>query len=251
MRHFLIAIVVLLLFSCNNSKDYSLSAQAIVDKSIEVSGSDILSESIMSFDFRNKHYKATRQQGVFELERNFTDSTSVSVSVIRDVLSNTGFNRYVDGKAIVVPKEMIPRYSASVNSVHYFSVLPYGLNDSAVINKRLDDISIKDEQYHTIQITFQQEGGGEDYEDIFVYWIHTKTFKIGYFAYSYNEDDGKGMRFREAYNERVVNGVRFVDYNNYKYENEISLTDFPKLFENKKLSLVSKIELTNITLIDM
>ena len=96
-------------------------------------------------------------------------------------------------------------------------------------------------------MTFNQEGGGEDYEDVFVYWTDKQSFKIGYVAYSYNEEDGVGMRFREAYNERYVNGLRFVDYKNYKTEDpETKLTDLGKAFEKNQLKLLSKIELENI-----
>ena len=78
---------------------------------------------------------------------------------------------------------------------------------------------------------------------------HIKTtFKADYIAYSYNEDDGKGMRFREAYNERYIQGIRFVDYNNYRSQDP--LADLPELgnaFNNDELQLLSKIELEGIT----
>ncbi|MBO6632925.1 MAG: deoxyribose-phosphate aldolase, partial [Psychroserpens sp.] len=142
---------------------------------------------------------------------------------------------------------MATKYSASVNSVHYFSVLPYGLNDAAVIKEKLADTRINDTMYYTIRVTFKEEGGGEDFEDEFLYWIDKETFKLQYLAYSYNEDDGKGMRFREAYNERLIEGVRFVDYNNYKPKSEaIKLPELPTLFESGQLDLVSKIELNEI-----
>ena len=74
------------------------------------------------------------------------------------------------------------------------------------------------------------------------------SFKVDYLAYSYNEDDGVGMRFREAYNERFVNSLRFVDYNNYKTEDtSIPLESLGKAFEANQLKLLSKIELKNVT----
>jgi hypothetical protein len=138
-------------------------------------------------------------------------------------------------------------YRASVNSVHYFSVLPFGLNDKAVNKTLMGDDTIKTKDYFKVKVTFNPEGGGEDYEDVFIYWINKTNFKVDYLAYSYNEIDGKGLRFRQAYNERFVNGIRIVDYNNYKTENtSIPLEDLGTAFDTDKLVLLSKIELENV-----
>jgi hypothetical protein len=80
-----------------------------------------------------------------------------------------------------------------------------------------------------------------------VYWFGKQSYKVDYLAYSYNEVDGVGMRFREGYNERYINEIRFVDYNNYKAEDpKIELVNLGKAFENKQLKLLSKIELENV-----
>ena len=97
-------------------------------------------------------------------------------------------------------------------------------------------------------MTFNEKGGGEDFEDVFIYWINTDNFKADYIAYSYAEDDGLGLRFREAYNERFVNGIRFVDYNNYKpKDDEVQLVNLDNLFQKNELELLSVVKLKNIT----
>jgi hypothetical protein len=101
-----------------------------------------------------------------------------------------------------------------------------------------------------VQVTFDQFGGGEDFEDVFVYWINKDSKKVDYLAYSYEESDGRGIRFREAYNARTIEGVQFVDYNNYKPQAKfIALTDLPVLFQSDRLELVSKIELDSIAVV--
>ena len=241
-KYFLVVIVVIFFASCNTQKKGDV--QGIIDKTIQVSGGDKIKISTISFDFRTKHYKAIRNNGKFQFERQFKDS----LNQIKDVLSNDGFQRFINNESVKVKDSMIPRYSASVNSVHYFSVLPFGLNDAAVNKEYLNDVEIKGNVYHKIKITFNEAGGGEDFEDVFVYWINVKTFKTEYIAYSYNESDGLGFRFREAYNERFINGIRFVDYNNYKpNDTATSVFNLDTLFENKTLKLLSKIELKNIT----
>ena len=160
-------------------------------------------------------------------------------------LTNDGFTREIDGREVDVPDSMAIKYSNSINSVIYFALLPYGLNDPAVNKRYLGDKNIKGKDYHKIQITFDQEGGGEDFEDIFVYWINVENYTIDYLAYKYSTDGG-GMRFREALNERYIEGVRFADYINYKAPKSGLPADSDDIFLNGKLKELSRIELEDI-----
>jgi len=244
-KSFILIAIIVFFLSCEKQKE--ISAQDIVNKSIEVSGGDKIKNSTIAFGFRDKYYKAVRNNGQFQLERMSRDS----INIIRDVLSNDGFKRYINNKTVKVPDSMVPKYSASVNSVHYFSVLPFGLNDAAVKKQYIGKVTLKEKPYHKIKITFNKDGGGEDFEDVFVYWINTETHKTAYIAYLYHENHGIGLRFREAYNERYVEGVRFVDYNNYKPEDaSVSVLDLDDLFEKNQLQLLTKIELTNLTVVN-
>ncbi|MCB0463630.1 MAG: DUF6503 family protein [Flavobacteriaceae bacterium] len=236
-----LVVVCFLIVACK--KETPLTAQDVVDKSIEVSGGEKYLNAEIDFDFRDMHYRSVREGGKFQYERQFKDS----IGDIKDVLNNDGFKRYINDELVEIADSLAVKYTASVNSVHYFALLPYGLNDAAVNKSSLGEVTIKENSYHKIKVTFNQEGGGEDYEDVFVYWIHKDTFKVDYLAYSYMEDDGVGTRFREAYNERMLNGLRFVDYNNYKSEDAtMDVIGLDKAFESGSLKLLSKIELENI-----
>lgn len=244
MKYVLILTFSLLLFNCNEKQSKVIDADNIIKQSIVSSGGSRLDVSVVEFDFRDIHYKANRFSGKFELLRISKDS----INVITDHLSNSGFTRYINDSLVSVPDSMSTKYAASVNSVHYFSVLPYGLDGKAVNKTYLNDIVIKGKSYHKIKVTFSQDGGGEDFEDVFIYWVNTETKKVDYLAYSYNEVDGKGFRFREAYNERYIKGIRFVDYNNYKPKaTDIQLKNMDKMFIKKELELLSKIELENVS----
>lgn len=233
----------LLLLNCNEKQSKTMDADEIIQKSITVSGVEKLNVSKIAFDFRELHFIAERNQGKFELQRQFKDSTGD----VHDYLNNKGFERRINDTFVNLPDSLATKYAASVNSVHYFAVLPYGLDGKAVNKTLLEDVKIKDKPYHKIKVDFNQDGGGEDFEDVYIYWVNTETSKIDYFAYSYKEIDGMGFRFREAYNERYINGVRFVDYNNFKPKNSnVSLGNLDKLFNENNLELLSKIELKNI-----
>ena len=235
MRILLLSFI--LFISCQPQKK-KLTAQQIVDKSILASGTDKVSNSEIKFEFRDKQYSAIRNNGKFKLIRSF-DS-------IKDVLSNSGFERFINEKSIIVVDSMALKYSNSVNSVHYFSVLPYGLNDKAVRKKRLPSSTINGKEYYKIEITFSENGGGEDFEDVFIYWIGKEDYLIDYLAYSYHTNGG-GKRFRVLKEQCFKNGIRFVYYQNYKPNAEnIKLIDIDKAYEKNNLKLVSEIILRNI-----
>ncbi|GAA4238824.1 hypothetical protein GCM10022291_30760 [Postechiella marina] len=232
---------LIFVFACKTEKQRD--ANTIIDKAIAVSGGHKIDASKISFTFRDKFYSATRNKGEFLLTRSFV-STKDS---IQDLLNNEGFNRLVNKKKVKVIDSMATKYAASVNSVHYFSVLPYGLQSNAVNKTFLGETKIKNTAYYKIKVTFDEAGGGEDFEDVFVYWVNKETFKVDYLAYSYEEGKGIGFRFREAYNERYIKGIRFVDYNNYKPQTgSVKLQSLDELFQQEKLQLLSKIELQNV-----
>lgn len=249
LRYLFIFMLLISSYNCKEKEHKSpspekLTADAIVKTAIDTMGGIKVDQSDISFDFRDLHFRAVRNHGKFHLERQFTDS----VPEIKDVLNNSGFERYIGGQKVSLIDSMIPKYSGSVNSVHYFSILPYGLDGKAVHKTYLDSIEIKGNPYHKIKVTFSEDGGGEDYEDEYIYWINTNTYTVDYLAYTYKENTGgQGFRFREAYHPRKVNGIRFVDYNNYKpSSSEVNLKDLDSLFMTGQLEEVSKIELKNI-----
>ena len=219
------------------------NAQNIIDKAIEVSGGAKYDDFKMEFDFRKRHYVTERHLGTFKYERITKDSVN---TVVEGYGNATAYYKTVNGETQKVADSLVQRIQNSINSVNYFVLLPYGLNDAAVNKTYLEKVTIKGASYHKIQVTFNQDGGGDDFEDVYVYWIHADSYKVDYLAYSYHVNGG-GMRFREAYNERMVNGLRIVDYKNYKSNNaKTALLDLDKAFESGELKLLSKIETENV-----
>ncbi len=242
-KHILIIGVLTLFFSCQKKEKEVLTAQQIIDKTIEKSGGERYRKSTKEFVFRKGAYKGTHHEGDYRLERIIKDS----INTIIDVLDNNSFTRVVNEQQIVVPDSMITRLGDGVNSVHYFAYLPYGLNASAVNKKLIGETTIKGVPYYEMQVTFKKEGGGTDFDDEFMYWINKDKFTIDYLAYKYAVNGG-GIRYREAYNVRTIKGIRFVDYNNYKTDDLTTpLENLDGLFENGNLKLLSKIELENVS----
>lgn len=234
-------IIFLATIGCRNNNSDNIAVKDIVDKSIEVSGGELYRTSNISFVLRDIKYELEYDKGKKILKRTFKkDST-----VVLDVLRHNGFERYIDGNPVIVSDSMAIKYSNSINSVHYFAYLPYGLNDPAVNKKLLGETQIGDRQYYKVEVTFDQKDGGKDFEDIYIYWIDKETFKPDYLAYEFRVDGG-GSRFREAFNERIINGIRFVDYKNYKADADTSVYELEALFKSQKLEPLSTIRLEEI-----
>lgn len=241
MRHLLILALLVLFTSCQNENE-QLTADEIINKTIATAGGDIYKKATIEFKFRENQYKSVRNGGEFLLEREIKDS----LEIMRDVISNTGYQRFMNDSLITVPDSMVVKYTGSINSVHYFAHLPYGLNDKAVNKELVGDAEIKGMPYFQLKVTFSQDGGGTDHHDEFLYWIHKENFTIDYLAYKFHVNEG-GLRFREAYNPRIIEGIRFVDYKNYTQEDfNTDLCQLDELFEEGKLKMISKIETEDV-----
>ena len=240
MKAYVLAMIciVVLLVQCREKPN----AQEIVDYAIEVSGGELIPKSTIEFSFRDKIYRLDHNKRGRILSR----LTPTDSGDILDMKLPGGFERYYQGSLLVVPDTMARKYSNSINSVHYFAYLPYGLNDSAVRKEYLGSTQINGQSYHKIQVTFDQAQGGEDFEDIFVYWFNQVSGDPDYLAYEYHTEGG-GMRFRAAQNPRRVGGIRFVDYENFKPKSEgVLLQSLDSLYQAGALELLSIIAISDI-----
>ncbi|HBH24879.1 MAG TPA: hypothetical protein DDY13_15850 [Cytophagales bacterium] len=236
-----ISLLLIALAGCATSND---EARIIVDQAIKAHGGDQFDHMVLEFDFRDRHYIAERKDGVFQYHRIWRDSTGQ----YHDIVSNEGFTRILNGDTVNLSDKDQQKYSNSVNSVIYFALLPYGLNDKAV-NKFVEGIVMIDgEPYFQVKVTFDEEGGGQDYEDEFMYWFHTETAKLDYLAYLYHVNEG-GIRFRVVTNRHLAAGLLLNDYDNYKVEDlNTPLDQLPQMYEQGKLEKLSEIDLKNVVL---
>jgi hypothetical protein len=237
-KYWLVLILPVLLCACSTKP----TAQEVIDAAILTHGGKAFEQFQANFDFRDKHYTAIRKGGEFTYIRAFTDSTGT----YRDVLNNTGFTRYRNDTLQSLTDEKRNAFTNSVNSVIYFALLPFGLNDPAVVKELVGEEEVKGKGYFVIKVSFKQEGGGADFEDEFLYWIDSEKFTVYYLAYSYHTDGG-GVRFREAINQQKVGGILWQDYINYKAVDEkgTALSQLMPLFKEGKLVELSRIELKN------
>lgn len=242
--------ILLVLAACTSNKNHpTLDAEVIVQRAIDSSGTHLFEKAKVSFHFRDKIYQSEPTCEGLILKREFI-SDSV---LIQDELYSGKLKRYQDGLQIQLSDSLALVYAESVNSVHYFVQLPYRLNDYAVTKKWVGDENDNESKYHKLKVTFQEEGGGEDFEDVYYYWIDAESFRIAYLAYSFQVNDG-GIRFREATEYVEVDGILFANYNNYKPELETAkVEDALQDFLNGDYQLLSTIssELISVNHLDL
>lgn len=238
--------ITLIFVSCSQPKENQEAetqeplseAQRIVNAAIDFHGMGALGNAEFSLTFRDIDYTYENKQGMYEYTRTQTDSLGRTVF---DHMNNDGLTRFIEGDTAEITEERRAAYTRSVNSVIYFFRLPFGLNDPAVLKEYIGEVDIKGKTYHEVRITFEQEGGGEDFDDVFLYWFDKEDYSMDYMAYLYHTDGG-GMRFREAINAREVNGMLVQDYINLKPEDEnIDIATIRGLYNDGELIELSRI----------
>lgn len=221
------------------------TATAIINEAIKAHGGLLYDNAHYQFVFRKKIYRFNNKND-YTYTVKWTDSLG---NMVTDSLQNGNFTRKVNTKEIQLSKKDVDKYSNALNSVIYFATLPHKLKDAAVQKNFFGETVINGEAYDIIQVTFAKDGGGEDHDDVFMYWINKKSHYINYLAYSYSTNNG-GVRFRSAYNPRTVDGIRFQDYVNWEAQVGTPLEQLPALFEKGQLKELSKIETEDIQNLD-
>ena len=183
-------------------------ARVVLAEARAAHGSDVLDSATITFGFRGQRFTARHfRDGGFRYTRAYAGTT--------DVLASDTLYRTVGGERQLLSAKERRDLATVVNSVVYFALLPEALADPAVRPRYLGADTVRGEPYHEIGVTFRKRGGGRDWRDRFVYWIHERRHTIDYLAYYFHVDGG-GSRFREATGARTVGGARFQDYLNYK-----------------------------------
>ncbi|NHF60897.1 hypothetical protein FK220_016210 [Flavobacteriaceae bacterium TP-CH-4] len=211
-------------------------ADILTQETISAHGGELYDKAHYAFTFRNKRYTFRNDKGRYI----YTVKSVKNGDEIYDTLENGRLTRRIDNNIISLSEKDVAKYSEALNSVIYFATLPHKLADPAVNRTYLGTTTIKNNPYDILGITFQEEGGGKDFDDEFHYWINQDTKTVDYLAYSYSTNDG-GVRFRAAYNPRNIDGIRFQDYINYEAPIGTPLKELPKLYEEGRLKALSRI----------
>lgn len=220
----------------------------IVNEAIKSSGWNAFKNNDIEFDFRGVHFKVFHNNGRFIYEKIFLDTTQ---GIIREGMTNDSTYKELNGLEILLEEAQKEKIRSSINQVVYFNLLPYKLNDTSVNKIFAGESVIKGKDYYKIKVTFDEKGGGDDYNDWFIYWFEKDTKSMDYFAYYYHTNGGSS-RFRSVKKQHNVNGFVFYDWENFTSD-EIGdeIENYDQYYSAGKLKKVSDIELKNIEVIEV
>lgn len=241
------ALVVLLAFSAGGCTSETPrtpppegTPERVVHDAIEAHGGDRFHELQLEFEFRGTPFHVLYDEGRFAFERRTTDAEGRTVV---ERMDNDATTRTVDGAPVTLLPQERAALETAVNSVVYFALLPWRLQDPAVRLRDLGAAELEGEPYRKIEVTFEPDGGGRDWEDQFVYWFHRDTHMLDFMAYRYHTGEG-GSRFRRAVNRREVQGIVVQDYENFAAEEDLDdVAAYDDLHRTGRLRLVSMVEL--------
>jgi len=234
-----LAVLSLSIIACTAAKE-ELDADQVINKAILEHGGIRYDNMSVEFDFRDRHFKALIKNGKYVYESTFQSEDGW----VKDVYQNDSFKRIVNEKEIELNIQNRADFQNATNSVIYFALLPFHLDDPVINRQLMRSVRIKGEPYFKVEVTFG-DGGGERFENAYIYWIHKEHFTVDFFAYSFNVNGG-GVRFREATDVQIVEGIRFQNYNNYTIEEDYPAHELDYAFEQDRLRLISEINLENV-----
>jgi hypothetical protein len=249
--HFLAAptalVSVLLTSACFGTEEVDVrleGAAGIVEDAVRRHGGDLFEHARISFKFREAEFDVLQDGGSFRYERRYTDGEGRSVV---EAMDNEGTYMEVDGEPVELTPEERYRVETVVNSTVYFGFLPFRLLDPAAHHRDLGPIEVLGQPYRMIEVTFDRDGGGTDWEDRFIHWIHEEERTLDYFAYRYHRDGG-GTRFRRGINRREVDGLLIQDFENYRATEDAvtDIAEYTRLMESGALELLSVLELEQV-----
>lgn len=219
-------------------------AVALVRAAQEAHGSDALDGATLHFTFRGDPFTAMRSARGFRYTRTTRDDAGREVL---DVLDNDGLTRTIDGETVPLADDDIGRITTAVNSVVYFATLPAPLSDPAVQAQVLAPDTLDGTTYDRLEITFAQEGGGNDWEDRYLYWVHPERRTLDYIAYTYEVAPGAsgendtGHRFRRVIGTSDAGGFRVQDYENLTADSLDTLESYLYLYASGQTRPVSEV----------
>ncbi len=234
-------LLTLVTAACKQPQD---KAKRLIDEATAAHGGDAYRNKRIEFDFRKFHLVLETQGDSYRYERTYQDSTGTP---IREVMTNTNFSRFANGQPQQLDTAQVGKYSRAVNSVAYFLLLPFKLNDPAVLSEYAGEATVDGKLYDKVRVSFRAQGGGYDHEDVYCYWFNQETHTMDYLAYS-----SGGPRFRKAINAQVVGGTRFQDYINYAADPDTTaVVNYDMKYAAGQFAELSRVEQKNIRVTDL
>lgn len=216
---------------------------ALLAAAVEAAGLHEPEALEIRFQFRGTPYRLWLDGRRSVYERQVRSDTGVPRT---ERLEGDAFTASVGGKPLPLSSEQAGALRRSLNSVAYFALMPRPLEDDAVIATSLGATTLGGLSWDTIDIRFREEGGGDDHDDVFRYWFHPETHRLGYLAYTFATGKG-GVRVRKVVGAHEVDGVVLLDWVNHGRNGQgLTIDDAVRDLEAGTLPQLSTIALEDV-----
>jgi len=228
-----------LLTSCTSTPD--ITAEELLEKTIETLGKRALYNSELSFMEREISYTSLRSKYQYE----YTMKRSVDTINYFAKSYNGGFE-YTENGVPVSYGATSGQLEKDLIDLNQFMILPANFeNDNAVLLNLKNDISIDGIEYYVLHISFKNQMP-TDLAGNYNLYIAKDTYEIDFIGYDSLATEGRFF-LKEAFNKRVLNGVSFSDYRTYISQKNISTIDsLPVLLGKNQLVLRNPLVIKNI-----
>lgn len=218
-------------------------AEALIADAVRAHGLADPSPLAIEFAFRGTPYR-------LELEgrqSRYIRTVTTDGTTRQDELVGARFRSTVAGTTVSLDPATEGDRRRSLNSVAYFALLPRPLQDDAAIVTALGSTTMRGQPYDTVEVRFQEEGGGDDHDDVFRYWFEPETHRLAFLAYTFSRGNG-GVRVRSVAKTHEVGGVVLYDWVNHGRNGpDQSLDAAVADFDAGILPRISSIELEAVT----
>ena len=220
-----------------------VDVDALLAAAVEAAGLHEPDGMELRFQFRGTPYRLWLQGRRSIYERRIRSDAGVTRT---ERLEGDTFTATVGDNVLPLSSEQAGALRRSLNSVAYFALMPRPLEDDAVIATSLGATTLGGQSWDTIDIRFREEGGGDDHDDVFRYWFHPETHRLGYLAYTFATGKG-GVRVRKVVGAHEVDGVVLLDWVNHGRNGQgLTIDDAVRELEAGTLPELSTIALEDV-----
>lgn len=226
--------------ACESAEE--LSAEFILDKSIEASGGEDFFHSTITFSIDDLDYELKRD-GLL---------TDFSLTKVADTV--TYFSTYKGGlmtyyeNDVEIPESMQSRkfLDARLDGFTFLTSIPHVFKENAVILERQDDVMIQQKPYHSLKITYKHQQDIEEKNTFFLY-INPSSYIVEFIAFKFDLYQ-HFPNFQRLYNHRKINGILFSDYFSfYPTDQEVPLEQLYQLYNQREVREGTNIKYTDVT----
>ncbi|NND88766.1 MAG: hypothetical protein HKM28_05925 [Flavobacteriaceae bacterium] len=231
-----------LMFFAACSTEPQISADTILEKSIEAAGGEDFFHSTISFSIEDYEYVLKRDGYLTDFSLTREIDTTIYFSTYKGGL----MHYYVNG--VEEPESMQSRkfLDARLDGFTFLSSMPHVFNENGTIVERLENVTIQQKEYYTLRITYKHQEGMED-RNIFYLYIDPDTFYIDYVAFKLDVYQNF-QNFRRNYNRRKIEGILFSDfYSFYPHDQSMPLDSLYHYYNKRDVREGPATEYKNIS----